>query len=761
MASSLVILLTLVSLASASHHYGGTVSFAYKGRNPDGTLMVDIHNRATFTTCQYPQSTVCYSGNCGSLRTSQRVVLDSGTNGPVSSGQWCETEQIEKRVLYTDKPFQMRSASCCWVTTRNGVNDWRLSTFVDLGKRSDTGEPNRSPDTAILPLLRVPQNCPRSYKLMDFDPDGDRVRCRYGNDPNLECSSCHLPSGFQLDENSCTLHYDNSTSADSRVFGLEMVVEDFPRQHITLQYTDGTSATRFPPLARRKREATITWPITTTVAPWMTTAMTPRPTTTTTTAPTTTSTSYHGTPLSRLSLQFSFLVDPSVPSCEEGLYLPKFLDPTPRNGARLEAEVNKELEIRIKAQASYSTLQNIIMSGPANLAKHKTTHDEFVIRWTPVTDGLNDHYAICFAVESTSGSRVYQSEMRCVVVSVVKEHVKVDVICTEFNMTVIVDKSTFSGLDEDHLRLSESNNVDCNLSTRSNSTHIIGTFPLNACGTQIEEDETNLMFKNLITTYDNSSRLITRHHQLEVQFYCSYPKTGNVTAGFTAHRKNVTVWEKGFGKFTYQFEFYDDQTYLRMKDENTYPLEYDIGSRIYMEIDATSSVNNTVMFVESCSAAPYDIPNYQNTYSIIENGCNVDPTIQIHSPDKPTQFRFSLEAFKFIGLHDQVYISCSLMMCEAGNSNTRCSKGCIRSTQANNRRKREATIESTKHFVSQGPLRLRRSAESSGHEVVNLNLNLAFMAGCLLAAVGMVCGVVVYKTKISKVKYQPLSTIES
>lgn len=136
----------------------------------------------------------------------------------------------------------------------------------------------------------------------------------------------------------------------------------------------------------------------------------------------------------------------------------------------------------------------------------------------------------------------------------------------------------------------------------------------------MQEDEANLMFKNEITTYDNSSQLITRHHQLEVQFYCSYPKTGNVTAGFTAHRKNVTVWERGFGKFTYQFEFYDDQRYLSMKDANTYPLEFYIGNRIYMEIDATSSVNNTVMFVESCSAAPYDIPNYQPTYSIIENG---------------------------------------------------------------------------------------------------------------------------------------------
>lgn len=93
-----------------------------------------------------------------------------------------------------------------------------------------------------------------------------------------------------------------------------------------------------------------------------------------------------------------------------------------------------------------------------------------------------------------------------------------------------------------------------------------------------------------------------------------------MTLGFTAHRSNVTVVEKGFGTFTYQFEFYPNSQFRTMIDPNLYPLEYDIGSSIFMQIEATSSVNNTQLFVESCSAAPYDIPNYVPTYPIIENG---------------------------------------------------------------------------------------------------------------------------------------------
>lgn len=46
----------------------------------------------------------------------------------------------------------------------------------------------------------IPQNCPRTYNLLAFDPDGDRVRCRYGNQLHTECTACRRHSGFTLDE---------------------------------------------------------------------------------------------------------------------------------------------------------------------------------------------------------------------------------------------------------------------------------------------------------------------------------------------------------------------------------------------------------------------------------------------------------------------------------------------------------------------------------------------------------------------------------
>uniref|UniRef100_A0AAZ1XTY3 ZP domain-containing protein n=1 Tax=Oreochromis aureus TaxID=47969 RepID=A0AAZ1XTY3_OREAU len=942
MASTLMLLLQLllVSLVSASHYFGGTTTYTYKGRNPDGSFNVEIRDRDTYESCYDTLYWYCSSGYCGYVSTSQRSRLDSSTNTPQYNRQWCEAETVTTRVLPTNRPFEMRATSCCWIPTRTYYwgHSWYLNTLVDLGERSDTGKPNRAPETAILPFLRVPENCPRTYKLMSFDPDGDKVRCRYGNPGSAECYGCTQHSGFHLDQDSCTLHYQY-TNADPLVNAFELVVEDFPQGHISLSYSDGSQSSRSPLSARRKRwvayptttypPTTTSWwwwttttaaPTTTTTAPtttswwwWTTTTAAPTTTTTaptttswwwwttttaapttTTTAPTTTSWWWWTTtaapttaapwwwwwgsttaapttttaapttttaaptttttapttttaaptttswwwwtttaapttaapwwwwwgsttaapttttaapttstaapwwwstgsplqatspPLSKLPLQFSFLVDPPAPSCQEGLYLPQFVHPTPAHGQRIHAEVNKEVEIRIKAQASYAAIQDIIMSGPMNMTKHRTAHNEFVLRWTPFSSDLGDYFPVCFAVESATGSAVtsfpgnthshyhgtpssqsgvYQSEMRCVVLKVGTEEIKTKVTCSESEMRVEVEKSSLRGLREDQLRLSEPSNTLCSLERYSNSTHIIGVIPLNACGTQIEEDEEHLIFKNEITTVDDSSALITRKHNLEVEFYCQYPKKGNVSLGFTAHRKNVEVFDKGFGTFTYQFEFYPDNQFRSIIDPSSYPLEYDVGQKIYMEIDASSIVNGTEMFVESCRASPYDNPNYQPTYSIIEDGCPVDPTVMIHETDNKRQFRFCIEAFKFIGLHDQVYISCSVMMCEAGNPDSRCSQGCINSTSNNHhhRRKRDSAIQTATHFVSQGPLRLKRSADismSAGNNL-NLNLNLVFIAGCLLAAVAMICGVLLYRAKMSKVKYQRLALSDS
>ncbi|XP_030233866.1 uncharacterized protein LOC115559229 isoform X3 [Gadus morhua] len=864
-------LLLLISVASASHFTAGTARVVPKEKQLDGSIKVNIYFRQTYRNCQLYFDWTCWNGNCGNTLEAKQGVIDRSTNSAPNTNGWCETEIVQSRYYPNDDSFELRKASCCWIHNVNKLGSWRLFTHVDLRERSDNWQANGSPNNAIMPFLRVPSNCPRSYHLMTDDPDGDRVICRYGTILNRECATCNQPQGFELDERNCVLHYRSTSYTGT--YGFELVLEDFPRTTISLISTNGTSTQRLPLPSNRKKRAvyytysytTIPGPTTTTTGPttmttnypwwWQhqgpttTTTTTNKPwwwqhqgptttttgpttmttnypwwwqhqgPTTTTTGPTTMTTNYpwwwqhqgpttttagpttttaglttttaglttmktnypwwwqhqgpttttagptttpyqtypskpYPTPLSQIPLQFSVLVDSPAPSCTEGEYLPRFVHPTPSHGDHLNAQVNEEFEITVKAVAQYSTVGDIIFTGPLGTTKHRIERGEFYLRWTPTVHQFGDQVPICFIAEAAFSYQQFQSEMRCVWVHV--EHAKAHVICNETSMTVELEKAAFKGLDEDHLRLNDPGSTACRL--HSNGTHVIGFIPLNECGTMIKEDDENLLFSNEITTFEDVRDIVTRKHLLEVQFSCQYPKRGNVSLGFTVHRDNQTITEKGFGTFTYNFEFYPDIDFDTMINPHFYPLDYEVGDKIYMQIDATTSINNTVLFVESCSASPYDNPNYQPTYPIIENGCVQDSTVVLYPPSHNKQFRFSIDAFKFIGLHDQVYISCSVILCEAGNPNTRCSRGCL-PTNPIGRRRRSAAIETGAHFISQGPLRLQSTPENKS-SVTGLNLNMAFIAGCLLAAIAMICGVMIHKFKRAAVRYQPLSSIE-
>ncbi|XP_016396148.1 deleted in malignant brain tumors 1 protein-like [Sinocyclocheilus rhinocerous] len=682
-------------------------------KNPDGSYRVDIRFKEAYHSCYATDSWTCRSGNCGNRTSFVGGRVDSSPNG----GSWCQTEAVMKRTVSNNSPFQLQQSSCCWIATSYNIygGNWGLVTHIDLGERSDTSKPNRSPVATTLPIVRVPQNCARNYNLLSCDPDKDKVRCRYGILSANECGMCNQPAGFTLDQNTCTL--SNAVNAARGFYAFELVMEDYPTQNITLTYT------AMAPAARSRFFNASSNP-----------------------------------PLSKIPLQFAVEVEAPAPSCIVGEYLPRFLHPTPHQGEHLQARVNQELEIRVKATATFSRITDVVFSGPLNSTKETTTTGEYVINWTPTSDNFGQHFPICFIAEGLNGSRNYQSEMRCVIVVVEAAGPRAHVTCTKDKMSVSIERATISGIHGDHLRLN--NNASCAVS--SNNTHVFTTFSLNGCGTQIEETDEHLLFKNTIVTFDNPKHIITRKNVFEIEVMCKYQKKSSITTKFDAHRPAVNFTERGFGSFSYQFEFYQSSTFSNIRNPSSYPLDYNVGDMIFMEIAPVNVVQNTEVFVESCVATPYDNPNYPISYPIITNGCGVDDTVKIYTSHQPN-VKFRMEAFKFIGQYDQVFITCSIMICQANNPNTRCAQGCTNGTRvapSSHVHKREAAIQTKSHFISQGPLRLRRSASFTDAISPSLNLNLVFMAGCVIAVVAMVCGMMVYKSRGSKVNYQLLKSDE-
>ncbi|KAM4564966.1 uncharacterized protein V3H82_014059 [Fundulus diaphanus] len=261
--------------------------------------------------------------------------------------------------------------SSYWFPNKNAIVNWRAVADVELRIRSDTNKPNSSPQTTIFPTLRVPSNCPRNINLLAFDPDGDEVKCRYANLSLTECASpCTPPPVLSLSSN-CTLSFNATSSSDEGSYAVQMVMEDFPRQEISLTQTSGSKIGK----ATSDR-------------------------------------------ISMIPIQFAFQVDPAAPSCTEGAYLPRFLSPTPEHRARFYTTVNQAVKINIRANTTQSVISELLYSGPYNVTKSSSGSGYFSLTWTPSAGEDGQSHPICFVVQASVSSSVYQSELRCVIVTV-------------------------------------------------------------------------------------------------------------------------------------------------------------------------------------------------------------------------------------------------------------------------------------------------------------------------------------------------------
>ncbi|XP_014844945.1 PREDICTED: mucin-5AC-like [Poecilia mexicana] len=360
-----VSLLLLVCGSQAVHYYGTVMTYYPKEMMTNGSLLVNVRYKLSFVACTANDTWSC-SGNCGSETADVELnVVDE------SPGEWCQREGIMTRLVSGTAPFQLQLDGGNWITgIINSIVFWRAVTDVELSFRSDSNQINTSPVTTILPALRIPSNCPRNISLLAFDPDGDEVRCRNGITSDSECNPCTPPSVLSLSP-SCSLSFSPTNSSNEGPYAVQLVMEDFPRQNINLLQPDGSL------VQKTTNEA-----------------------------------------ISKIPVQFVWKVDPAVPSCSEGVYLPRFLSPTPDHGAQILTTVSQTVEINIRAEAAQSTISGLLFSGPHNVVKNTQALGNFTLTWTPSNFESGESHPICFVVQSTSASSVYQSDLRCVIVKV-------------------------------------------------------------------------------------------------------------------------------------------------------------------------------------------------------------------------------------------------------------------------------------------------------------------------------------------------------
>ncbi|KAJ8246665.1 hypothetical protein GJAV_G00254050 [Gymnothorax javanicus] len=777
-------LLLLLALVTGTHQMkegdlaGGHMT--YKARATPENFMVDLYfKESKFGSCNLESNWECNSDDCGTI-VSTNIQESFTTDG------FCQSIGILTVALPLPKSFLMKNEKCCWVASVHpDIHNQQLLTTVELRSRSDTKDVNKPPLFTVLPAFRFSANCQNTIRLLQHDQDGDRVKCSL--DTN-SCTVCAEHTGFFVDEDACEIHSSGEAILGDHLF--EMVVQDFPQQAITLTDSNGEEMVIQPSMPISHLPLRFVVQVVRGAVVCQAKAELPElddPT------------PVHGTVLKAtagkpLEIKAHFTAEYSNPAGYEisgplnmetivagnqadvtikwtpneqqiGDHIPICIAPkvssfgTYQGDMRcfiIDVEADEEdQDAESQDDAAGGQSEDDAAGGQSqDDAAGGQSQDDAAGRQSQDDAAGGQSQDDAAGGQSQDDAAGGQSQDDAAggqsQDDAADEENQGDkkVVCSSTSMMIKVALSLFGGFDGHTIIL---NDQSCPATI--SDTQVTATTSLDACGTEFDEDNDNVIFRNSIS-FAPERGVISRTDDVKIQFSCTYPKTEIVSTLFKALRLSEVFDEDGFGKFSFQFAFFDSSTFETKVDTNTKPLEVNMREMIFMQIKATAAAN-TMLFVESCRATPEDNPEHETSYSIIENGCIMDSTVQ-EFESQSREYRIGIKAFRFIGEHDEVLFSCSVMLCITGKKGTRCTQGCI---ESNERRKRSVAGETARHNVVQGPLRLKRSADDKGLSVfsapsVTINMNLFCVT--VLVAVALVCSVVAYKIKKSHNGYEEL-----
>ncbi|XP_061405832.1 CUB and zona pellucida-like domain-containing protein 1 [Lethenteron reissneri] len=188
----------------------------------------------------------------------------------------------------------------------------------------------------------------------------------------------------------------------------------------------------------------------------------------------------------------------------------------------------------------------------------------------------------------------------------------------------------------------------------------------------------------------------------------------------------------------------------------SYPLEVDLGSRIYTEVLLVSYIGSLQLFLETCKASPYIGADDSNSYFIIRHGCQEDPSYNNYYSGDNKRQHFSFQSVEFFA-GSQVYLECSVRVCDSSDRYSRCQRGCVRSKRSVRDLSGQKKYAEHNVGLSQGPLLLHKARQASGVLSSLAGMVYALAAALAVAAV-CVAAVKVYRHRAAGPQYHHVVT---
>ncbi|XP_055959354.1 pancreatic secretory granule membrane major glycoprotein GP2 [Patella vulgata] len=194
------------------------------------------------------------------------------------------------------------------------------------------------------------------------------------------------------------------------------------------------------------------------------------------------------------------------------------------------------------------------------------------------------------------------------------------------------------------------------------------------CSTRSKEaDNQTLMFTNTLVSLHVNPDGIIRHFLWAVDLQCLVSRNESTEISYIPVESNHVHHLGSSSHFIVKINLFSDALFHHpLQDVST---EAIVGSEIFVQVQSPNIVGLR-MIVENCYAKPNHGADKQNSFSLIENGCEVDTETHI-TRYADTETRFFFTAFAFPTGDRIVAVHCDIRYCSTAiSSRSTCRHGC-------------------------------------------------------------------------------------
>ncbi|KAM6937365.1 zona pellucida glycoprotein d [Xenentodon cancila] len=230
-----------------------------------------------------------------------------------------------------------------------------------------------------------------------------------------------------------------------------------------------------------------------------------------------------------------------------------------------------------------------------------------------------------------------------------------------------------------------------------------------ACGGKpLKKNSTHLLYSVSVQSERRVTGNVIRDTVIKMDFTCIYPYVRKVSLPFPVFPvSSEMVMHVDEMDATVQMTLYSDHSYAKAYTSTP---TIELRDKVFVEVAVTEPPDYFLLRLNECWATQTDHPNSTEglVHSLIHNGCVDDHTVSFLNVDEEksgrngesSTVRFSFDMFRFITEPHELYLHCTVQLCEHDDQKS-CKPNC------NSISKREAVrADPREGLLSYGPIRI-------------------------------------------------------